>query len=355
MAGADLSGRAVLHPLDRLQCEKYLESFEELLWQMDQEEKASQQEALLYQSTDAQRRERNRVAQAASRQRKRLKLAADTEALQQSADRIRVLEQQIVALKTGRAMPVAEGSPHQPASFEALRTEQMTLQSGQTQFQGLMADLRHAQRDGHSRPAGIAQQASFSLMCNLNEQRHLPHHSRRSARRLCIETLRMHSGWKEALPMSLAGLYDALLSGDLDVPGRKFAAMCGESACLGAMLTEVSTPYLLSHMSQHMYHNHDPRAPRPQDNAPLMQLAGKIDRGQQLETKHLWDTYRLDIGPLVAEQASLQHDLQSSGGHQAVLSPFQIGHLSGAAYPFTLEWSELISSVAHRNDAPPGA
>ncbi|KAK9844931.1 hypothetical protein WJX74_008784 [Apatococcus lobatus] len=68
----------------------------------------AQQEALLYQSTDAQRRERNRVAQAASRQRKRLKLAADTEALQQSADRIRVLEQQIVALKTGRAMPVAE-------------------------------------------------------------------------------------------------------------------------------------------------------------------------------------------------------------------------------------------------------
>ena len=122
--------------------------------------------------------------------------------------------------------------------------------------------------------------------------------------------------------MSLTGLYDALLSGHLDTPmhlahrhddlsislrklsqlsgeqiaamineptaclsfaahysqdessaqGRKFAAMCGESACLGAMLTEVSTPYILQQMSRHMYHNPDPNIARPQDNLPQMQV-----------------------------------------------------------------------------------
>ena len=123
-------------------------------------------------------------------------------------------------------------------------------------------------------------------------------------------------------------------------------------------------------------------------------MAGKIDSEQQLETKHLWDTYMRDIGPLLAEQASLQHDLESSGGHWTagqdraphvvaaalnkaadlehsllqqqerflfmlsrfifqVLSPFQIGHLSGAAYPFNLEWSELISSVARQASEQP--
>ena len=110
-------------------------------------------------------------------------------------------------------------------------------------------------------------------------------------------------------------------------------------------------------------------------------------------TKHLWTTYNNDIQPLVAEMKSLQHELMACGGHQAmlhggparmvatalnkaadlehnlvqqqerflfmlsrfifqVLSPFQTGHLSSAAYPFTLGWSELISSVARQSDAP---
>ena len=124
-----------------------------------------------------------------------------------------------------------------------------------------------------------------------------------------------------------------------------------------------------------------------------MQRAGKITGEQQLQTKRLWDNYMKDIGPLVAERASLQHDLEASGGYHAmlqgwpppmvaialnkaadlehsllqqqerflymlsrfifqVLSPFQIGHLSSAAYPFTLEWSELIPSVARQAEGP---
>ncbi|KAK9856091.1 hypothetical protein WJX84_005809, partial [Apatococcus fuscideae] len=256
--------------------------------------------------------------------------------------------------------------------------------------------------------------------------------------------LHMHSGWEEALPLNLKNLYDALLSGHLDVTvrldyrhtnltitlrkllrlsgeeiqammaeptacmafaseyswdedspqGRRFAAMSGESACLGAMLTEVSTTHILQNMNTHLYRSQDSRKSRPQDSHLQSILrAGKITGGQQLQTKDLWTNYINDIGPLVAERTSLQHDLEASGGYQAmlqgwpphmvavalnkaadlehsllqqqerflymlsrfifqVLSPFQTGHLSGAAYPFTLEWSELISSVARQADAP---
>lgn len=48
--------------------------------------------------------------------------------------------------------------------------------------------------------------------------------------------------------------------------GRRFAAMCGESACLGAMLTEVSTHHLLQNMNTHLYHSQDPAVSRPQDS-----------------------------------------------------------------------------------------
>lgn len=134
----------------------------------------------------------------------------------------------------------------------------------------------------------------------------------------------------------------------------------------------------------------DPNLKRPE----ILQRAGNISSEQQLQTKHLWTNYINDIGPLVAERTSLQHDLEASDGHQAmlhggparlvatalnkaadlehnllqqqerflfmlsrfifqVLSPFQTGHLSGAAYPFTLGWSELIASVAAQANAPP--
>lgn len=120
-------------------------------------------------------------------------------------------------------------------------------------------------------------------------------------------------------------------------------------------------------------------------------MAGKINPGQQRQTKELWVSYLRDTGPLNAEQVRLQHDLEASGGHHAavrfrspkavaaaldtaadlehcivvqqerylymlsrfifqILSPFQIGHLSGAAFPFTLQWSDLISSVARQVD-----
>ena len=48
--------------------------------------------------------------------------------------------------------------------------------------------------------------------------------------------------------------------------GRRFAAMCGESACLGAMLTEVSTHHLLENMNTHLYHSQDPVISKPQDD-----------------------------------------------------------------------------------------
>ena len=130
------------------------------------------------------------------------------------------------------------------------------------------------------------------------------------------QTLHMHAGWEEALPMGLKKLYNSILSGQLDVAvrlnyrhsnlsvtlrsllrlsggeiqammaeptacmafaskyswdedspqGRRFAAMCGESACLGAMLTEVSTHHLLENMNTHLYHSQDPATSKPQDS-----------------------------------------------------------------------------------------
>lgn len=122
-----------------------------------------------------------------------------------------------------------------------------------------------------------------------------------------------------------------------------------------------------------------------------VQMAGKINLEQQRQTKELWLSYLRDTAPLNAEQVRLQHDLEASGGHQAavrnrppqsvaaaldtaadlehcimvqqerylymlsrfifqILSPFQIGHLSGAAYPFTLQWTDLIASVVRQAD-----
>lgn len=37
---------------------------------------------------------------------------------------------------------------------------------------------------------------------------------------LVVQTLDMHSGWNEALPLTLLNLYDALLSGNLDLRVR---------------------------------------------------------------------------------------------------------------------------------------
>ena len=140
--------------------------------------------------------------------------------------------------------------------------------------------------------------------------------------------------------MSLTGMYDALLSGRLDTPmhlahrhddlsislrklsqlsgeqiaamineptaclsfaaqysqdessaqGRKFAAMCGESACLGAMLTEVSTPYILQHMSRHMYHNPDPGIARPQDKPQMQVGASNVKSPLSRPVKAPWPT-----------------------------------------------------------------
>ena len=140
-----------------------------------------------------------------------------------------------------------------------------------------------------------------------------------------LQTLHYHSGWEEALPVNLKSLYDALLSGHLDVnvrlahrhsnqpvtlrkllrmsgkqistmmveptaclafaakyswdeespQGRRFAGMCGESACLGAMLTEVSTHHLMTSMSWHMYNSLDPNLVRPQDDLQKMKVCAE--------------------------------------------------------------------------------
>lgn len=52
-----------------------------------------------------------------------------------------------------------------------------------------MGELRHAQHEEAQPPrrAHRLQPGSFSLMCELNELRDLPHHSRRKARRQCIQ------------------------------------------------------------------------------------------------------------------------------------------------------------------------
>ncbi|KAK9867005.1 hypothetical protein WJX84_010308 [Apatococcus fuscideae] len=186
--------------------------------------------------------------------------------------------------------------------------------------------------------------------------------------------------------------FAAKYSWDEESPqGRRFAGMCGESACLGAMLTEVSTHHLMTSMSWHMYNSLDPNLVRPQDDLQKMKAAGNINREQQLMVKHLWETYIGQIRPMMQDQASLLHDLEGSGGDQCmllkyspsqvastlnqaadlehsisqqqerylfmlsrfifqVLSPFQMGHLSGAAYPFTLQYSDLISSIAEQDD-----
>lgn len=63
-------------------------------------------------------------------------------------------------------------------------------------------------------------------------------------------------------------------SWDEDSPqGRRFAAMCGECACLGAMLTEVSTTHLLQHMNKHIYDGHNLRTPRSQDDLQARQVS----------------------------------------------------------------------------------
>lgn len=132
----------------------------------------------------------------------------------------------------------------------------------------------------------------------------------------------MHKGWEEAMPVSLKGLYSALLYGQVDVTvklafrhgsqlislgkllrlsgeqlsdmmveptaclafaskyswdeqspqGKIFARMCGESACLGALLTEVSTATLLRNMSQHMYKSKDPSIRKPQKDLQKMKV-----------------------------------------------------------------------------------
>ena len=69
----------------------------------------------------------------------------------------------------------------QPECAGALSLEYTALQSDQTKFQGLLGDLQRAQENK------APHEASFSLMCELNELRDLPHHGRRLARRHCIE------------------------------------------------------------------------------------------------------------------------------------------------------------------------
>ncbi|KAK9833892.1 hypothetical protein WJX74_009155 [Apatococcus lobatus] len=184
-----------------------------LLADTKQQEQHAQQEAARFQLT-FERRERNKVAQAAYRQRKRVKAASEKQDMQRAADRIASLEHQISDLRSGKVTAA------QLASTAALRTEFTTLQSGYTTFQGLLTDLRRVQHDGASQPAVSSQPASFAVMCELNELRELPHHSRRLARRHCLQSLHMHPGWEEALPLNLKSLYDALLSGDLDVTMR---------------------------------------------------------------------------------------------------------------------------------------
>ena len=63
-------------------------------------------------------------------------------------------------------------------------------------------------------------------------------------------------------------------SWDEDSPqGRRFAAMCGECACLGAMLTEVSTTHLLHNMNKHIYDGHNLRIPDRQANLQARQAS----------------------------------------------------------------------------------
>ncbi len=74
----------------------------------------------------------------------------------------------------------------QPESIGVMRLEHTVLQSNMTQFNGVLQDLHEAQQG--AAPEGVErQERSFSLMCELNELRDLPHHSRRAARNACIQ------------------------------------------------------------------------------------------------------------------------------------------------------------------------
>lgn len=74
--------------------------------------------------------------------------------------------------------------PIQPATTGAIRLEHTTLQSDLTKFEGLMEDLHRAQAQ---ETVSQEHSASFGLMCELNELRDLPYHSRREARMHCVQ------------------------------------------------------------------------------------------------------------------------------------------------------------------------
>ena len=80
-----------------------------------------------------------------------------------------------------------EAGPNQPASTDALRLEHTTLQSDLTRFDGLLEDLNRAQSEQPAEHNITSQERTFSLMCELNDLRDLPHHSRRAARNECVQ------------------------------------------------------------------------------------------------------------------------------------------------------------------------